>query len=174
MRPGEYYGAIISPCQRYRYRLWRYWYPELPPMCFIMLNPSTADASEDDQTIRKCKGFATRHNAGGIEIVNLFAWRSTDPKALRYADAKAKLDIIGPDNDASILAAVNTTFGRDGYVVCAWGANAKFHAEREKDVRNLIFMNCTEAAHSLRITEGGHPGHPCMLPYETPLQDYQL
>lgn len=174
MNLADMNGAIISPCEKYRYRLWRYWYPENPPMCFVMLNPSTADASENDQTIDACIRIATRNGAGGIEVVNLFAWRSTDPKALRYASEKATVDIVGADNDASILAAVGTTRDRDGYVVCAWGANASRFLDREMTVHDLLFVNYFESAHCLGVTKDGHPKHPLYLPNATQLQEFAL
>lgn len=81
-------GAVISDDGRYRYRLWRTWAPELPRMAWIMLNPSTADAEVDDPTIRRCVGFAKREGCGGIEVVNLYAYRSTDPSVLGTVDEK--------------------------------------------------------------------------------------
>lgn len=174
MNLADMNGAIVSACGAYRYRLWRYWQPEDPPMCFIMLNPSTADANEDDATIRRCMGFARLHNAGGIEIANLFAWRSTNPEALRYLDGKATDDIIGPDNDEAIMTAVNVTLEREGKVVLAWGANAKYHKEREKAVLNMLLVNCMVRAHALAVTANGHPKHPLYCSYIKPLQEFAL
>jgi hypothetical protein len=73
--------ATISDCGRYRYTLGRTWSDE-PPVLFVMLNPSTADADVDDNTISKCIGFAKRWGHGGITVVNLYAWRATNPKEL--------------------------------------------------------------------------------------------
>lgn len=75
-------GAIISECGKYRYQLWRIWDDTKPKVLFIMHNPSTADANEDDPTIRRCIGFAKRWGYGGIYVGNLFAFRATDPKDL--------------------------------------------------------------------------------------------
>ena len=66
-------GAIISDCGKYRYQLWRKWDPSLPVVLFIMLNPSQADASEDDPTIRRCINYAKSWGYGGIYVGNLFA-----------------------------------------------------------------------------------------------------
>src|SRR5689334_20041621 len=71
-------SAVLSPCGLYRYRLTRRW-GDGPALLFVMLNPSTADATEDDPTIRRCTGFAKREGMPAIEVVNLFAWRATDP-----------------------------------------------------------------------------------------------
>lgn len=69
--------ATISDCGKYRYRLSRIWEPGRPVATFVMLNPSTADATNDDATIRKCMGFARRWNLGGIHVGNLFAYRAS-------------------------------------------------------------------------------------------------
>lgn len=79
-------GAIISGCGKYRYSLWRTWDKKLPKVMFIMLNPSTADAYEDDPTIRRCINFAKSWGYGGIVVGNLFAYRATNPKKLILID----------------------------------------------------------------------------------------
>src|SRR5262245_19133112 len=93
--------ALISPCGLYRYWLTRTWDNSLRRVCWVMLNPSTADAEQDDPTIRRCVGFARSWGAGGIIVVNLFAFRASDPKALLRA-----ADPVGPDNDGHILKSV--------------------------------------------------------------------
>jgi hypothetical protein len=79
-------GAELSACRTYRYRLWRQWDADLAPVVWVMLNPSTADESADDPTIRKCIGFAQRWGYGGIEVVNLYAYRSPDPRQLKKGE----------------------------------------------------------------------------------------
>jgi hypothetical protein len=105
-------GAELSPCRRYRYRLWRRW-SDGPVVNFVMLNPSTADAEQDDPTVRRCVGFAKSWGAGGLVVTNLYALRSTDPKALWTAD-----DPVGPENAFHLGSGA---LGADT-VVCAWGA----------------------------------------------------
>lgn len=161
-------GAIISPCQRYRYRLWRVWNPDLPPLCFVMLNPSTADASQDDPTIRKCVGFAKRLGFGAIEVANLFAWRATYPEELLRAD-----DPVGPTNDAAIRNAAETVVARGGQVVCAWGANGQKHPARVQHVRELLLFSGIPA-YVLRLSKTGAPWHPLMLPYSCELKEWEL
>ena len=94
-------GATCDARRRYRYRLWREWGASPRRVTFIMLNPSTADERVLDPTIRRCIGFAKAWGFDGVDVVNLFAWRSTDPAALaRVADP------IGPDNDETIAASL--------------------------------------------------------------------
>ena len=73
-------GADFSECGRYRYKLWRTWDDVRPVVMFIMLNPSTADATADDPTIRRCIGFAHDWGYGGVRVGNLFAWRTPYPQ----------------------------------------------------------------------------------------------
>lgn len=138
--------AIISACGTYRYRLERSWSTG-PKVSFIMLNPSTADAEKDDPTIRRCVSFAKSWSYGGLIVGNLFALRSTDPKALYSHN-----DPIGPDNDAHLRAIAVCT----EQIVCAWGAHGKFndrslHVARALDRFNLV---------ALKLTKDGFPSHP--------------
>jgi hypothetical protein len=103
-------GAVISDCQQYRYSLTRVWAENAPRACFIMLNPSIADATINDPTIRRCIGFAIEMGCGSLEVVNLFAFRATDPKAMKQAD-----DPIGPENDRYLIEAAQCA----AQVICA-------------------------------------------------------
>lgn len=140
-------GAVFDPHGVYRYRLWRTWDTALPAAAFILLNPSTADASHDDPTLRRCLGFARAWGYGGVEVVNLFAWAATDPAALRTCP-----DPIGPANDAAILAAVTGA----PLVVAAWGNNGRLHDRAAAVLRLLdgIALTC------LGLTGAGQPRHP--------------
>ena len=77
-------GADFSECGRYRYKLWRTWDDIRPVVMFIMLNPSTADATADDPTIRRCIGFARAWGYGGVRVGNLFAWRTPYPQRVAF------------------------------------------------------------------------------------------
>src|SRR5690349_18454685 len=106
-------SASFSDDMVYRYRLGRCWDPLLPPMVFVMLNPSTADHNQNDPTVERCERRArSRVGIGGLEVVNIFALRSTDPMAL-YKHS----DPVGPENDMSIVTAAKSS----GIVVCGWG-----------------------------------------------------
>lgn len=151
-------GAVLSDCGRYRYRLWRLWNADAPVMVWVMLNPSTADADTDDPTIRKCIGFAKAHGYGGIIVVNLFAWRATDPKELPKV-----ADPVGPDNDEHILWACRAPL--IATVVAGWGAD-KFARARASRVRVLIHGATGRRLQCFRKSEKtGAPWHPLYLPY---------
>lgn len=141
-------GAYISDCGRYRYSLWRQWAPG-PQVMFVGLNPSTADATLDDPTIRRCIGFARAWGYCGLIMTNLFAWRSTDPRDMMGAD-----DAIGPDNDRILQLAS----ARAALSIAAWGAHGT-HKGRDAAVREML-----PRLHYLRMTKDGHPGHPLYLP----------
>jgi len=115
-------GAVISDCGTYRYALARYWGPG-PELAFVMLNPSTADASVDDPTIRRCMGFARRENLGGIVVANLFALRATDPSALKASHVFA----FGAGNYDALTNVALDAAESHLPVVCAWGAGGSIH-----------------------------------------------
>lgn len=151
--------AVISECGQFRYRLIRVWDVDLPRLAFVMLNPSTADASQDDPTIRKCIGFAKRLGFGGIFVVNLYAFRATDPAMLRKQGY-----LVGPKNDAHIGFAA----WECETLICAWGANARGLA-RPGEVLDIIKRTGRKPM-ALRILAGNVPAHPLMLPYSCTLE----
>ena len=153
--------AEISPCGRYRYVLTRTWDASLPVLVFCMLNPSTADACEDDPTIRRCMGFARREGCGGIAVVNLFAWRATNPDKLPILDT----DKAGPDNAAYVAAAVK---GRR--VVVAYGGHFSAHPFVVMPFLDLLRANAA-SIHCLGTTKHGAPRHPLYVRGDTPLQE---
>lgn len=155
-------SAIISPCLNYRYSLIREW-DQGPRALWIMLNPSIADASIDDPTIRRCIGFSqsfgrgrddldTRY--GSLEVVNLFAYRATDPKDMAAAKARG-VDIVGPENDRHIIEAAS----RASLTVAAWGAD-KLAPLRCVIVHKLV---APHALHCLGKSKSGAPKHPLYL-----------
>jgi len=109
---GDCTGAIVSPCHRHCYSLWRVWDAALPRLLVIGLNPSTADATVNDPTIRRCLGFAKSWGYGTVVVTNLFALRSPYPKTLRAAS-----DPVGPEADAWIGRLVAET----ELCLVAWG-----------------------------------------------------
>ena len=156
-------SAVIDHTGRYRYSLERVWGDESKPVCWIMLNPSTADAERDDPTIRRCIGFSWAWGYGSLVIVNLFAWRASDPRDLRFAD-----DPIGPENDRAISRAVTNT----DLVVAAWGVPPSNIGHRDQKVRRDV-EQMGRSLHNLGLTKGGHPRHPLYLYAGTPLERWE-
>jgi hypothetical protein len=159
-------GADISECGTYRYRLWRHWDARKTVLPWVMLNPSTADATKDDATIRKCIGFAKRWGYGGIEIANIFALRSRHPSDLLHA-----VDPVGPRNDA-VLELLPVRVGNDGHVICAWGQWGEHYQLRPRVAAVRELLRAADLV-CLGLTGDGQPRHPLMLPYETDWRPYQ-
>lgn len=153
--------AVISDCGKYRYLLRRTWDHGKPRALFIMLNPSTADAEIDDATIRSCIRLSKGLGYGSFEVVNLFAFRATDPSELQQAD-----DPIGPRNDEKIEAALL----RCDLAICAWGAH-QMAESRGRAVRSMIRTH-RPAVFCLGKTKAGAPKHPLYIKSGTPLEVY--
>lgn len=146
--------AVLSEDGLYRYTLTRRWGAGRP-VVFVMLNPSTADATVDDPTIVRCTNFARDWGYGALTVVNLYAYRATDPKAMFAAT-----DPIGPDNDSHLREVLR----RDAFVVVAWGAHAR---PREVEFFRVIAASAGVTVHALRVTKAGAPGHPLYIPAAT-------
>lgn len=146
-------SARFSPCRTWRYTLERVW-GSGEAAVFIGLNPSTADETEDDPTIRRCIGFAQSWGYDRLIMCNLYAYRSTDPKGLL-----ATPDPVGPENDVALQVSAEGA----GVVVAAWGVHGK--PDRVGHVRGLLpDLLC------LGHTKAGAPKHPLYLPKDTPLE----
>lgn len=158
-------NSCISACGAFRYRLERRW-GEGAPLLFIMLNPSTADASVDDPTIRRCRNFALAHRFNAFEVVNLFAFRTTEPINLSRAGYP-----VGQANDFYIDAAIEAA----GSVCVAWGAHGGSPAveKRVQEVMPMLFRRQVQPL-CLQITRGGHPSHPLMLRNDCTLKPFTL
>lgn len=148
-------GADISADCKYRYKLWRQWSGTLDPAdepkscLFVMLNPSTADATTDDRTIRRCVGFAKAWKYERLEVVNLFAFRTSNPGELRALHYST--DPVGPRNSEVISNAAT----RAGIIICAWGSNG-VHMHQDKTVMGWLPDRC----YALKLMADGHPWHP--------------
>ncbi len=144
-------GAVhFSDCGLYRYLLTRE-FGDDSTCLFVMLNPSTADAEQDDPTIRRCISFAKREGFGRLEIVNLYAFRSSSPSILFAA-----IDPVGPANDHEIEVALD----RADSVVVAWGNHAE--QERVNKVVGLIKRSC-KVTNCFGLTKLCQPRHPLYL-----------
>lgn len=147
-------GAIFSECQQYRYRLWRIWDESKPAVTFLMLNPSTADEIENDPTVERCERRARIMGYGGLQVVNIFALRSTDPNAL-YTHAEP----VGKGNDEAIVAACHDA----GVVICAWGSHGKY-VGRGEQVAEMLTRDGIDL-HYLKLNANGTPMHPLYVGY---------
>ena len=148
--------AVYSDCTRYRYDLIRTWDEGAARLHFIMLNPSTATEARNDPTIARCEGRARRSGYGALRVTNLFAWRDTDPAGLRGVT-----DPVGPENDASILAAVRWA----DRTICAWGLHGA-HLGRDVQVLAPLHDIGADLFH-LGLTKSGAPRHPLYVAYDS-------
>lgn len=151
--------AIISNDAKYRYALWRTWDDQKPKVLFICLNPSTADAFQDDRTVRRCVDFAHRWGFGGIAIGNLFAYRATRPQELIGLK-----DAVGKDNDLWL------TKLRDDCSewIAAWGADSVVNKREATVVSMFSSLKC------LGVTRLGHPRHPLYISKQQALESFIL
>lgn len=152
-----YRAAEISPCGQYRYWLLRVWDRSLPTLPIVMLNPSTADASKDDPTIRRCMSFAKGFGYGGIRVVNLFAFRATSP-----ADMKAAADPYGPEGSAVLSEIFMVAGMTDAPVLAAWGAHGNHKGRADMIKTSAKGWNVRLVC--LGKTADGHPRHPLYIP----------
>ena len=119
-------------------------------MCmFVGLNPSTADETKNDPTVRRCIGYAKDWGYGGLFMTNIFAYRSTDPHALLALD-----DPVGEDNDNALLKC----YRESDIAIAAWGIHGVLQE------RDIAVMKLLPKLHYLKLTQSGQPGHPLYLP----------
>ena len=143
-------GAVLSKCRRYRYTLWRdTGIHNQDYVMFIGLNPSTADETKDDPTIRRCVGFARDWGYGKLCMTNLFALRTTNPKDMLNHQSP-----IGELNNAYLMELGE----KASITIAAWGDNGA-HLQRDQMVRAFI-----SKIHCLKLNKSGQPAHPLYLP----------
>ncbi len=151
-------SAEISECGRWRYRLTRLWDRGSQPLVFVLLNPSVADSVVDDPTIFRCISFARRDGFGGIEVLNLFALRTTQPARLKIVE-----DPVGPNNWRTWAGVLD----HHKAVVFGWGASKG--TDKGEQIRRL--MKLCHSRHvqptCLGTTKDGSPRHPLFLGSDT-------
>lgn len=135
-------------------------------MAFVMLNPSTADCTEDDPTIRRCIGFAKRDGFGGISVRNVFALRATDPRELDTHD-----DPVGRENESHLMAARDESLMTQ--LVVAWG-NRRTPKHLRSAYRQASTICTMQSAYCLGINKGGDPKHPLYLALDTPIVPWTM
>lgn len=159
-------SAVVSECGKYRYRLTRQLGPD-PRICnFVMLNPSTADATLDDPTIRRCIGFARDWGCGQLMVSNLFAYRATEPYRLGLV-----ADPVGPDNHDYLISAAARAHESGGLVVAAWGAHGG-RDDQDRRVMSFLVQTLGVPVKCLGTTVLGFPRHPLYLPAAAQLEPY--
>jgi hypothetical protein len=150
--------AEFSACRRYRWTLTRILREgDGRTMAVIGLNPSTATATRDDPTVRRCIRFAIREGFGRFVMLNAFGYRSTDPAGLR-----AVRDPVGPGNDGAIARAV----GAAELTVFAWGTHAALQDRHEAILRLVGPRHC------FGVTKEGFPRHPLYLRRDVEIVPY--
>lgn len=143
--------ATFDETRTYRYTLHRRWANAGRRVCFCLLNPSTADEYVLDPTLTRCLGYAQRWGFAAMEVVNIFALRSTDPAGLR-----AHNEPVGPENDRAIRKAAR----RADLVVVGWGTHGELLG-RGPLVGEMLASICEPVC--LGLTAAGHPKHPLYL-----------
>lgn len=147
--------AVFSPDRLYRYTLERIWEGAIPPAMFIGLNPSTADESQDDPTVRRCIRFARDWECGGLVMMNLFAYRATNPRDM--------LAVEDPEGTANIFWLLRMA-RRAGIIIAAWGIWGAHLDQGEKTLEMLRLHGLGDKIHHLGLTLGNQPRHPLYIP----------
>jgi hypothetical protein len=142
-------AAVISEDGLYRYFLSRTWANTGKKIAFIGLNPSTADATNDDPTIRRCVQFAKDWGGTSLLMVNLFAYRATKPSVLLDVS-----DPIGPDNDKWLEKVIRSA----DIVIAAWGNHGSLLNRSA-----AVIERYEDKLQALNMTKMGMPGHPLYI-----------
>ena len=166
----EYKDAVIEgPRNRYRYSLKRSNRPwsQLEgsrTIAFIGVNPSTADAENDDPTIRKCWGFTERWGYDGFIMLNLFAFRATDPGTLK----RITCDPVGPRNNEFLAQFAR----RCDKTILMYGNNGTLYG-RDLEVLSLLRTPETRPLYCLKQNRTGTPAHVLYLPNDSELKEFR-
>ena len=148
-------SAVLSPCEEYRYTLSRMWSSRSENLIFVLCNPSTADSFKDDPTVRRLISFTKAWGFGGFTVLNLLAYRATNPKEL----GKVK-DAYGPRN--LYYWEQNITKGKK--VIAAWGSSPPAHSHAHS-IKWL--MRSKADVYVFGFTMHGRPKHPLYLSKDT-------
>ena len=132
-------------------------------IAWIGLNPSTADESQLDPTLRRIRGFSEREGFNEFVMLNVFGLRSTDPAGLLEHP-----DPIGPGNFATIAKAVKDC----PLVVAAWGGGKySDHCEAASQVQ-AVLRRISGRVVCLGLTAQGFPRHPLYVHGTTEFQAF--
>jgi hypothetical protein len=148
---------LYSPDMAFRYAFGRWWDRAdlATTVVWVLLNPATGDTEKRRRpTLDRCIARSLDMGATGLLIVNLFAFRHTDPRMLRGAP-----DPVGPAND--VVLRVLT--GAGAATVAAWGSHGSWRGRSARVGPLLSDPQC------LGTTRHGQPRHPLYVPAGTPL-----
>jgi hypothetical protein len=154
-------SAQFDDTGRYRYSLFRQWQPALPGLTIIMLNPSLADATADDPTIRRCIGLAYGWDFGAITVVNLFAYSTAYPRHLKQVN-----DPVGSENDAALRKAAL----EGEKILLAWGNWGCLHGRDQAVLRWLSPFHNKFCC--LGRNRTGQPRHPLYVSRDIKLRPW--
>jgi hypothetical protein len=153
-------GTKFSPCKKYRLQLWRLWDDQLPIIMFLMLNPSSADAHNDDPTIRRCVNFTKNWGYGGFYIGNLYPLISSKPKLLleslsvSHSENKLNLDEMAEKCDK---------------IICSWG---NFEIVKKLGIPNDFLVDYKNKLYYISKSKNETPKHPLYLKSSLKLKKY--
>lgn len=159
-------SAVFSGDREHRLSLKRVWDDSKPLIAFCMLNPSTADETKNDPTVERCQRRAMRMGYGGLIVVNIFSYRSTDPEELYMSESVSGVTLLS--NDAAIMDAANKckTF------ICGWGKHGRLYGRGAAVLRLLKRYGVTPMV--LKINNDGTPAHPLYIGYNVKPFDFDL
>ncbi|MQQ08097.1 DUF1643 domain-containing protein [Epibacterium sp. SM1979] len=147
-------SAVYSECETYRYALTRVWDTSGRRVMFVMLNPSKATEVQNDPTIERCERRARTLGFGGFRATNIFAYRATDPRDMRAADAPE-----GPANMETLREGADWA----DTVICAWGTHGAYRNQGPQ-VAELL-RGTGKPLYHLGLSKAGHPKHPLYIAY---------
>lgn len=157
---------FISDCGNYKYWLTKEWDKDLPRVMYIILNPTTADSEIDNQTLKKCIGFAKGWGYGSVEVFNLFSYITKDLNILKnIIEENGEEAAIGPENDEWIKIAVE----KADLIVLAWGNKGEEFRDRTEKILNILKGKKVKC---LGKTAKKQPRNPRTLAYYISPVDY--
>lgn len=161
-------SAILSYDGLHRFRLDRGVADRGPRYAFIGVNPSTADASIDDQTVRKWRGFVRRWGGSSFSVANLFTWRATDVRELKTC--------VEPNRGEESEYHLRAVLSRADIIVPCWGSLVKLDARKRPraDAVAAMLSSLGKPVMCMGLTRDANPKHPMMLGYDTPLIEYSF
>lgn len=160
---GTHSVVAYSDCEKYRYALTRTWDEGGKRLLIIMLNPSKADEIANDPTVARCERRARALGYGAFRVVNIFAWRDTDPFRM-----KKRRWPIGPENDAILAEGAAWSDS----ILAAWGVHGD-HRGRGPDIAKVLARSGKPLTH-LGLTKDGHPRHPLYVSYSTQPTEWDI